>query len=308
MSDKQKFAFDKVNFILLAIGMAIVIIGFLLMTGPTSSETLFEPDIFSVRRIKVAPVVCLFGFISMIYAVNFKKGEVLFFNKPLGWTSFKVVGHVRYHICRRIGVKKLKVGHAGTLDPLATGVMIVCTGKATKRIEEFQYHTKEYVATLRLGATTPSYDLEHEIDATYPTEHITRELVEEVLTHFIGAIDQVPPAFSACMVDGKRAYELARKGEEVELKAKQLVIDEIELLECRLDDPEPMIQIRVVCSKGTYIRALARDIGEALHSGAHLTGLIRTRVGDVRLEDCLNPEHFKEWIDGQEIENEEENN
>ena len=265
--------------------------------------------------------------------MNFKKGEVLFFNKPFGWTSFKVVGHARYHICRRIGVKKLKVGHAGTLDPLATGVMIVCTGKATKRIEEFQYHTKEYVATLRLGATTPSYDLEHEIDATYPTEHITRELVEEVLTHFIGAIDQVPPAFSACMVDGKRAYELARKGEEVELKAKQLVIDEIELLECRLnhrfriiqstfqlvideiellecrlDDPEPMIQIRVVCSKGTYIRALARDIGEALHSGAHLTGLIRTRVGDVRLEDCLNPEHFKEWIDGQEIENEEENN
>ena len=219
--------------------------------------------------------------------MNFKKGEVLFFNKPLGWTSFKVVGHARYHICRRIGVKKLKVGHAGTLDPLATGVMIVCTGKATKRIEEFQYHTKEYVATLRLGATTPSYDLEHEIDATYPTEHITRELVEEVLTRFIGAINQVPPAFSACMVDGKRAYELARKGEEVELKAKQ---------------------IRVVCSKGTYIRALARDIGEALHSGAHLTGLIRTRVGDVRLEDCLNPEHFKEWIDGQEIENEEENN
>ena len=161
---------------------------------------------------------------------------------------------------------------------------------------------------MRLGATTPSYDLEHEIDATYPTEHITRELVEEVLARFIGAIEQVPPAFSACMVDGKRAYELARKGEEVELKAKQLVIDEIELQECRLDVPEPMIRIRVVCSKGTYIRALARDIGEALHSGAHLTGLIRTRVGDVRLEDCLNPEHFKEWIDGQEIENEEENN
>ena len=222
--------------------------------------------------------------------MNFKKGEVLFFNKPLGWTSFKVVGHVRYHICRRIGVKKLKVGHAGTLDPLATGVMIVCTGKATKRIEEFQYHTKEYVATLRLGATTPSYDLEHEIDATYPTGHITRELVEKVLTHFIGTIEQVPPAFSACMVDGK------------------LVIDEIELLECRLEEPEPMIRIRVVCSKGTYIRALARDIGEALHSGAHLTGLIRTRVGDVRLEDCLDPALFKEWIDGQEVENDEENN
>ena len=230
--------------------------------------------------------------------MNFKKGEVLFFNKPLGWTSFKVVGHARYHICRRIGVKKLKVGHAGTLDPLATGVMIVCTGKATKRIEEFQYHTKEYVATIQLGATTPSYDLEHEIDATYPTEHITRELVEETLKTFIGEIQQVPPAFSACMVNGKRAYDLARKGEEVELKPKLLVIDEIELLECNL----PEIKVRVVCSKGTYIRALARDIGEALNSGAHLTALERTRVGDVRLEDCLDPMDFKEWIDAQEIE------
>ena len=223
------------------------------------------------------------------------------FNKPLGWTSFKVVGHARYHICRRMKVKKLKVGHAGTLDPLATGVMIVCTGKATKRIEEFQYHTKEYVATIQLGATTPSYDLEHEIDATYPTEHITRELVEETLKTFIGEIQQVPPAFSACMVNGKRAYDLARKGEEVELKPKLLVIDEIELLECNL----PEIKVRVVCSKGTYIRALARDIGEALQSGAHLTALERTRVGDVRLADCLDPMNFKEWIDAQEIETEE---
>ena len=233
--------------------------------------------------------------------MKFKEGEVLYFNKPLGWTSFKVVGHVRYHICRRMKVKKLKVGHAGTLDPLATGVMIVCTGKATKRIEEFQYHTKEYVATIQLGATTPSYDLEHEIDATYPTEHITRELVEETLKTFIGEIQQVPPAFSACMVNGKRAYDLARKGEEVELKPKLLVIDEIELLECNL----PEIKIRVVCSKGTYIRALARDIGEAQNSGAHLTALERTRVGDVRLEDCLDPMDFKEWIDAQEIETEE---
>ncbi|RHI01374.1 tRNA pseudouridine(55) synthase TruB [Bacteroides sp. AM16-24] len=233
--------------------------------------------------------------------MKFKEGEVLYFNKPLGWTSFKVVGHVRYHICRRMKVKKLKVGHAGTLDPLATGVMIVCTGKATKRIEEFQYHTKEYVATIQLGATTPSYDLEHEIDATYPTEHITRELVEETLKTFIGEIQQVPPAFSACMVNGKRAYDLARKGEEVELKPKLLVIDEIELLECNL----PEIKVRVVCSKGTYIRALARDIGEALNSGAHLTALERTRVGDVRLEDCLDPMNFKEWIDAQEIEIEE---
>ena len=234
--------------------------------------------------------------------MNFKEGEVLYFNKPLGWTSFKVVGHARYHICRRLKVKKLKVGHAGTHDPLATGVMIVCTGKATKRIEEFQYHTKEYVATIRLGATTPSYDLEHEIDATYPTEHITRELVEETLKTFVGEIQQVPPAFSACMVNGKRAYDLARKGEDVELKPKLLVIDEIELLECNLPD----IKVRVVCSKGTYIRALARDIGEALQSGAHLTALERTRVGDVRLADCLDPMGFKEWIDAQELETEED--
>lgn len=227
--------------------------------------------------------------------MDFKEGEILYFNKPLGWTSFKVVGHARYHICRKIGKKKLKVGHAGTLDPLATGVMIVCTGKATKRIEEFQYHTKEYIATIRLGATTPSYDLEHEIDATFPTEHITRQLVEDTLKRFVGKIWQTPPAFSACMVNGKRAYDLARKGEEVELKPKLLVIDEIELMECDLALPE--IKVRVVCSKGTYIRALARDIGEALHSGAHLTALERTRVGDVHIEDCLDPLTFKEWIE-----------
>jgi tRNA pseudouridine55 synthase len=226
--------------------------------------------------------------------MDFKEGEVLYFDKPLTWTSFAVVNKIRYHLCRKLGVKKLKVGHAGTLDPLATGVMILCTGKATKRIEELQAHTKEYVATLMLGATTPSYDLEKEIDATYPTEHITRELVEEVLKKFVGSIEQVPPAFSACMVDGKRAYDLARKGEEVQLKAKTLVIDEIELLECNL----PVIKIRVVCSKGTYIRALARDIGEALQSGAHLTGLVRTRVGEVRLEDCMQVDAFESWLEG----------
>lgn len=224
--------------------------------------------------------------------MDFKEGEILCFDKPLGWTSFKVVGHARYHLCRYLGVKKLKVGHAGTLDPLATGVVIVCTGKATRRIEELQAHTKEYVATLRLGATTPSYDLEHEIDAVYPTEHINRPMVEEVLQRFVGEIEQVPPAFSACMVNGTRAYDLARKGQEVELKPKKLVIDEIELLDCSLPD----ITIRVVCSKGTYIRALARDIGQALQSGAHLTALRRTRVGDVRVEDCLNPLLFKEWV------------
>lgn len=232
--------------------------------------------------------------------MNFIAGEVLYFNKPLGMTSFAIVGKSRYMLCRRLGIRKMKVGHAGTLDPLATGVVIVCTGRATKRIEEFQYHTKEYVADLRLGATTPSFDLETSIDATYPTAHITRERIEQVLPHFIGTIQQVPPAFSACKIDGKRAYDLARKGEEVELKAKTLVIDEIELLSF---DPESMTaRIRVVCSKGTYIRALARDIGQALESGAHLTALCRTRVGDVRLEDCLDIEHFAEWLDQQEIE------
>jgi len=230
--------------------------------------------------------------------MNFIEGEVLYFNKPLTWTSFNLVAKVKYPLLRKLRVKKLKVGHAGTLDPLATGVMIICTGKATKRIEEFQYQTKEYIATIKLGATTPSYDLEKEIDATYPTEHITRELVEETLKKFIGSIEQIPPAFSACKIDGERAYELARAGKEVELKPKTLVIDEIELLECNL----PEIKIRVVCSKGTYIRALARDIGEALNSGGHLTGLIRTRVGDVRLEHCMDIENFVEWLDKQDIE------
>ena len=218
--------------------------------------------------------------------MDFIAGEVLYFNKPLTWTSFDLVNKFRYKLSRKLKVKKIKVGHAGTLDPLATGVMIVCTGRATKRIDEFQYQTKEYVATLKLGETTPSFDLEKEIDAVYPTEHITREKVEEVLNSFVGTIQQIPPVFSACKVDGKRAYELARKGEEVELKSKTLVIDEMELLECNL----PVIKIRVVCSKGTYIRALARDIGVALNSGAHLIGLERTRIGDITLDKCMNPE------------------
>lgn len=225
------------------------------------------------------------------------------FDKPYEWTSFGLVAKVRYLLCKRLGVKKLKVGHAGTLDPLATGVLLVCTGKATKRIEELQAHTKEYVATLRLGATTPSFDLEKPVDAEYPTEHITREMVEETLVRFVGTIEQVPPVFSACKVNGSRAYDLARKGEEVELKAKTLVIDELELLRCEL----PEIVIRVVCSKGTYIRALARDIGEALHSGAHLTALRRTRIGDVKVEDCLKLDGFAEWLDRQSIEITEDN-
>lgn len=225
------------------------------------------------------------------------------FDKPYEWTSFGLVAKVRYLLCKRLGVKKLKVGHAGTLDPLATGVLLVCTGKATKRIEELQAHTKEYVATLRLGATTPSFDLEKPVDAEYPTEHITREMVEETLNCFVGTIEQVPPVFSACKVNGSRAYDLARKGEEVELKAKTLVIDEMELLRCEL----PEIVIRVVCSKGTYIRALARDIGVALQSGAHLTALRRTRIGAVRVEDCLKLDDFAEWLNRQTIEITEDN-
>lgn len=226
--------------------------------------------------------------------MDFQDGEILYIDKPYRFTSFDVVNKVRWQLCRALGVKKLKVGHAGTLDPLATGVMIVCTGRATKRIEEFQAQTKEYVATLRLGATTPSYDLEKPIDAYFPTEHITRAMVEEVLSRFVGTIEQIPPSFSACKVGGVRAYDMARKGRDVELKPKTLVIDEIELLDCSLPD----ITIRVVCSKGTYIRALARDIGEALGSGAHLTALRRTRVGDIKVDDCIVLDDFPHWLEG----------
>lgn len=236
--------------------------------------------------------------------MNFIKGEILSFNKPYGWTSFQVVSKVRSAISKKLHVKKIKVGHAGTLDPLATGVLIVCTGKSTKLIDELQSHTKEYIATLKLGATTPSYDKETEEDAVYPTEHITKELVETVLQRFIGTIEQTPPEYSAVKINGKRAYEFARKGKSVELKPKTLVIDSIELLEYNL----PEIIIRVVCSKGTYIRALARDIGRELQSGAYLTGLVRTRIGEYKIDECLDPETFNEWLDSQEIEYEEPQN
>ncbi|MDD2437944.1 MAG: tRNA pseudouridine(55) synthase TruB [Massilibacteroides sp.] len=234
--------------------------------------------------------------------MDFIGGEVLFFNKPLTWTSFDLVNKFRYKLTRKLNVKKIKVGHAGTLDPLATGVMILCTGKATKRIDEFQYQTKEYIATLKLGETTPSFDLETAADGTYPTGHITRELVEQTLTAFVGTIEQIPPVFSACKIEGKRAYELARAGKDVELKPKQLVIDKLELLACDL----PVIKIRVVCSKGTYIRALARDIGKALHSGAHLIALERTRIGDVTIEQCMRPEDIDFFLE-QVIEDEKKN-
>lgn len=232
--------------------------------------------------------------------MNFEEGAILHIDKPLTWTSFNVVAKIRWQLCQKLGVKKLKVGHAGTLDPLATGVMTICTGKSTKRIDELQALTKEYVATLQLGATTPSYDLEKPIDATYPTEHITLSLIQETLPRFMGRIEQIPPSFSACKVDGKRAYELARKGKEVDLQPKVLVIDEIEIV--RFDAEKMELVLRVVCSKGTYIRALARDIGQALGSGAHLTALCRTRVGEVRVEDCMRVEDFPEWLEKQTIE------
>ena len=226
---------------------------------------------------------------------NFIEGRSIYINKPLYWSSFRVIRVVRAKICQKLGIKKLKVGHAGTLDPLATGVMVLCTGKMTKQIEHIQAEEKEYVAEIRLGATTPSFDLETDIDATYLTSHITPKLVEEVLSRFIGEKLQIPPRFSAVKVKGKRAYELARKNQDIELKPKLLVISCIELLNCNLPD----IKIRVICSKGTYIRALARDIGEALQSCAHLTGLVLTSVGDITLAECLNMEDIDSYIDQQ---------
>lgn len=231
--------------------------------------------------------------------MDFITGEILCVDKPLEWTSFDVVKRLRGVILHRLHRKKFKVGHAGTLDPLATGVMVVVTGRATKLIESLQAGVKEYVATIKLGATTPSFDLETEVDATYPTEHITLETINEVLPRFIGRIEQIPPAFSACKVDGKRAYKMARKGHEVELKPKVLVIDEIELLDFNPD--EMALTLRIVCSKGTYIRAIARDLGEALGSGGHLIGLRRTRVGDVTIDKCLSVEQAVELIRTAEI-------
>jgi len=227
--------------------------------------------------------------------MDFQEGEIICIDKPYRMSSFGALAHVRYLISKRLGVKRVKTGHAGTLDPLATGVLILCTGKATKRIDELQRHTKEYTATLQLGATTPSYDMEHEVDQTYPTEHITRELIAETLPKFIGTIEQIPPEYSACKVDGKRAYELMRKGKDVELKPKTLQIDDIELQD--FNEENMQMTIRVVCGKGTYIRALARDIGKALGSGAYLTALRRTRVGDIRVEDCIKMDDFSLWLD-----------
>lgn len=227
--------------------------------------------------------------------MDFHEGELIYINKPYGMTSFGALAYVRTRLSKALHVKRLKTGHAGTLDPLATGVLILCTGRATKRIESLQQSTKEYTATLQLGATTASYDREHTVNRTYPTRHINRQMIEQVLKGFVGEIQQVPPEYSACNIGGDRAYKLARKGEKVELKAKILRIDEIELTDFNASTMQ--MTIRVVCGKGTYIRALARDIGEALHSGAFLTALCRTRVGDVSIDDCLTLEQFPQWLE-----------
>lgn len=230
---------------------------------------------------------------------DFYEGEIIPIDKPYRLSSFGALAHIRYLLSQHLGVKRIKTGHAGTLDPLATGVLLLVTGRATRLTEQLQAHTKEYTATLQLGATTASYDMEHPVNATFPTSHITRELIEQTLTTFIGEIQQVPPSYSACKVNGSRAYALRRKGHDVQLKAKTLRIDEIELVDFRPD--EMQMDIRVVCGKGTYIRALARDIGRALGSGAYLTALRRTRVGDFRTEDCVDYEHFTEWLSTQQI-------
>ena len=224
--------------------------------------------------------------------MDFITGEIIAIDKPLGWTSFDAVKRLRGSIQKRLRVKKFKVGHAGTLDPLATGVLVVCTGRATRQIEDIQKGEKEYIATVELGATTPSFDLETEIDATYPTDHIDETFARETLKSFEGEIMQVPPVFSAVKVGGKRAYKYARTGKELELKAKPVKIREIEFLSLEGN----LLRFRVVCGKGTYIRALARDLGKALNTGAHLTELRRTKVGNIRIEDCLKIDEAVEKI------------
>lgn len=231
--------------------------------------------------------------------MNFLTGEIIAIDKPYRMSSFGALAHIRYVLSKFLH-HKVKIGHAGTLDPLATGVLVLCTGKKTKEIEQLQTHTKEYTATLQLGATTASYDLEHTVNHTYPTRHITRQLIEETLPQFVGDIQQVPPTYSAVKVNGDRAYALRRAGEDVTLKPKNVRIDEIELT--HYDDENKQLGLRVVCGKGTYIRSLARDLGRALGSGAFLTELRRTRVGDFTVDNCVSFENFREWLEQQKIE------
>lgn len=223
---------------------------------------------------------------------NFKNGQVLLIDKPLGWTSFQVVNKIRWLIKKQYNLKKIKVGHAGTLDPLATGLLIICTGKFTKRIEEFQAQGKEYTGTFRIGATTPSYDQETEINDYFSIEHITKELINASAIKFLGEIEQKPPIFSAIKKDGRRLYELARAGESTEIKSRKVLINTFEITKINL----PMIDFRVVCSKGTYIRSLAHDYGKALKSGAHLSNLRRTRIGNLSVNNAFSIESFSNAI------------
>jgi len=223
----------------------------------------------------------------------FEEGQVLLFDKPMYWTSFDLVNKVRIIIRSTFGIKKIKVGHAGTLDPLASGLMIVCTGRSTKKIDQFRDMNKEYVATFVAGATTPSFDLETETDKSFPTDHINEDLVQKVLAAFIGEQKQVPPIYSAKQIDGKRAYEFARKGVEKKLEAVSVVFHEIELLSFSL----PEIKVRILCSKGTYVRSFARDLGIALGSGCYLSALQRTAIGSFHVKDAYSLEKFQEFTE-----------
>ncbi|MDC1465936.1 tRNA pseudouridine(55) synthase TruB [Polaribacter sp.] len=219
---------------------------------------------------------------------GYKNGQVLLIDKPLTWTSFQVVNKLRWEIRQRFNIKKIKVGHAGTLDPLATGLLIICTGKQTKQIDTYQGQIKEYTGTFTLGATTPSYDLETEIDNTFPTAHITEELLHETTKQFMGEIQQKPPIFSAIKKEGKRLYELARKGETTEIKERTVTISSFEITEIKL----PEVGFRIICSKGTYIRSIAFDFGKALNSGGHLSALRRIKIGDFSVDNALSLEGF----------------
>ncbi|MGV3461350.1 MAG: tRNA pseudouridine(55) synthase TruB [Flavobacterium sp.] len=225
-------------------------------------------------------------------AEDFQEGQVVLLDKPLTWSSFQAVNKVKWSLKKHLGLKKIKVGHAGTLDPLATGLLIVCTGKFTKRISELQGMEKEYTGTFYIGATTPSYDLETEVNETFPTEHVNEVLILETAKQFIGEIDQKPPVFSAIKKDGKRLYEHARKGEEVEIASRKTTIHEFEITRIAL----PEVDFRVVCSKGTYIRSLAYDFGIALQSGGHLTALRRTKIGKYSVEDAITPDAFEQSV------------
>ncbi|OED37707.1 tRNA pseudouridine(55) synthase TruB [Flavobacteriaceae bacterium (ex Bugula neritina AB1)] len=225
----------------------------------------------------------------MLTEQDYKDGQIILIDKPLQWTSFQVVNKLRWLIRKNFKIKKIKVGHAGTLDPLATGLLIICTGKFTKRIQEFQGQVKEYTGTIRLGATTPSYDLETEINQTYPIDHISERMIKECISNFIGEIEQYPPVFSALKKDGKRLYEYARSGEEVKVSARKVKVDIFEITRIQL----PEVDFRIVCSKGTYIRSLAHDFGKALESGGHLSVLRRTKIGEFSVSDAVTPEIFE---------------